>query len=526
MDWSIEDFKTTSLEVGQWCWGTLEGAFNEKQTISQVIVDAVIGMIPLIGDVTAVRDLLAVGIDMSKDPTKRQQVMQWVLLVVLVFALIPVVGGVIKGVGRLALRVAGDAARDAELLDEVIRFLNRMGHGDAPQWLKALDISTYQSQVLSKFKDFCATVRLAIERSLKSRVGNLLPEMWRGRIERVRDGFRALQDLADQMIPQAIKELDAKLKALQNMVYRGEIHEIATGGMPKVKREAEAYLEERKLAREIRQGRYPSATCAADGSETATHVRATYQPKIDEGWPNLLDKTGTMPVFGKRPVYLDVASFHGKVEAIDAKQLAGKKLYRAFGNPTPLASSERGTYAGGRRISYWGVGLPPKDAKEWRTKSAVLDSWNGNGFLVVVHLPDDLATHIPEAKAWYGKIAEQFGTKSPVQYLEGGGDQVIADLGDLSEKISAIGQEIKSENKGVTGYKEVHRTEIIDGIRVDFYKTNWENVEGVYGYSRYEDDFAYATKTRRLANEEVQTKVTNSKTTAALKTEANLETQP
>jgi hypothetical protein len=44
MSWTLEDFKSTSLEVGQWCWGTLEGAFNEKQTISQVIVDAVIGM--------------------------------------------------------------------------------------------------------------------------------------------------------------------------------------------------------------------------------------------------------------------------------------------------------------------------------------------------------------------------------------------------------------------------------------------------------------------------------------------------
>ncbi|CAB3741858.1 hypothetical protein LMG22037_06536 [Paraburkholderia phenoliruptrix] len=90
MGWSIDDFNATSMEVGQWCWGTLEGAFNEKQTISQVIVDAVVGMIPLVGDVTAVRDLLAVGIDMSKDPKKREEVMQWVLLIVLVFALIPV----------------------------------------------------------------------------------------------------------------------------------------------------------------------------------------------------------------------------------------------------------------------------------------------------------------------------------------------------------------------------------------------------------------------------------------------------
>jgi hypothetical protein len=47
------------------------------------------------------------------------------------------------------------------------------------------------------------------------------------------------------------------------MVYRGEIHEIATGGMPKVRREAAAYLEERTPAGEIRQGKFAPTECAA-----------------------------------------------------------------------------------------------------------------------------------------------------------------------------------------------------------------------------------------------------------------------
>ncbi|TCF97208.1 hypothetical protein BZM26_33055 [Paraburkholderia strydomiana] len=51
--------------------------------------------------------------------------------------------------------------RDAELLQEVVQFVNRMGRGDAPQWLKALDVGKYQSQMLSKVADFYATVRLA-----------------------------------------------------------------------------------------------------------------------------------------------------------------------------------------------------------------------------------------------------------------------------------------------------------------------------------------------------------------------------
>ncbi|ALP66186.1 hypothetical protein [Paraburkholderia caribensis] len=521
MSWSIDDFKATSLEVGQWCWGTLQGAFNEKQTISQVITDAAIGMIPLVGDATAVRDLLSVGIGMSSDPRKRQEVMQWVLFVVLIFALIPVVGGVIKGVGRLALRAAGDAAKDAELLQEVVQFLNRMGHGDAPQWLKALDVGKYQSQLLSKVKDFCATVRLAIERSLKARVGQLLPEVWRAQLARVGDGFRALQDLADQMVPQAVKELDAKLKTLQNMVYRGEIHEIATGGMPKVRREAEAYLEERKLARQIRKGKFPSAACAADGGEAEALIRAKYQPKIDEGWPNLFGKTGKMPVFGEETVFLDVASFHGEIKAVDAQQLAGKKLYRAFGRKSELATYKPGSSAGGRNPAYWGVGEAPKNAEEWRTRSAVLDTWNGNGYLVVLHLPEDFAERMPQAKAWQGKIAEQFGSSTPVQYLEGGGEQVVIALGTLADEITKVGEKIKAGERAANGPM------IIDGIRVDFIETKWENVEKVYGYSRFEDDISYAAKTRRLSTDEVQSKVTqtNSVKTAAVRAGANHETQ-
>lgn len=514
MSWTIDDFKSTSLEVGQWCWGTLEGSFSEKQTISQIIVDAVIGMIPLVGDVTAVRDLLAVGIDMSSNPKKRQEVMQWVLLVILLFALIPVVGGVIKGVGKLALRVVGDAAKDTELLSEVVQFLNRMGHGDAPQWLKTLDISKYQPQILSKCKDFCATVQLTIKKTLQARVGQLLPDVWRAKLERVGDGFQAVCDLADEMIPQAFKELNLKLKALQNLVYRGELHEIATGGMPKIKREAEAYLEERKLAREIRQGKYPSTKCLADNSEDEALIRAKYQPMIDRGWPNILfKKTPDMPTFKGINVFESVAAFHGEITAIGPEQLAGKKIYRAYGNETKLASRPGGSYAGGGQPAFWGIGDVPENAEKWRIPTGVLDEWNGNGFVAILHFPSNLVQRMPEAKAWSGLVAEQFGQRIQAQYLEGGGQQLVIDLGsDLPKKISAAGEILKHPPAGQTAQPF---EKIFDGIRVEFRPTNWTDVEGIYGYSKFEDNISGAARTRRLASDEIQTKVTNSKVTAA-----------
>ena len=507
MGWTLEDFKSTSLEVGQWCWGTLEGAFNEKQTISQVIVDAVVGMVPLVGDATAVRDLLAVSIGMSNDPAKRREVMQWVLFVILLFALIPVVGGLIKGVGRLALRVTGDAAKDSALLGEIIRFLNRMGHGDATKWLKSLDLGQYQAQILNKCKDFCATVQLALRKSLDAKVGQLLPDVWRAKLERVRQGFFELQDLADTMIPQAFKELSAKLHTLQNMVYRGEMHEIATGGMPKVKREAEAYLEERKLAREIKRGRYDSADCIANRSMRAARIRARYQPKIDQGWPDILAQKGKMPAYDDKTVFTTIASFHGEIKPLGPEQLAGKKLYRAFGNPSTHAPRPGGSMAGGRQPAFWGLGEAPENAEQWRIRSAVLDEWNGNGFIAELHFPSDLATRMPEAKGWAGQIAEQFGTKVPSQYLEGGGEQLIIDLGPLAKQITDAGEKIKA-GESVAPIEW-------NGIRVEFRATNWKNIEDQYGYSKFKEDFSSAARTRRLGTDEIQTKVANSKVTAA-----------
>jgi len=47
----------------------------------------------------------------------------------------------------------------------------------------------------------------------------------------------------------------------------------------------------------------------------------------------------------------------------------------------------------------------------------------------------------------------------------------------------------------------------------------------MYGYSKYEDDIHYSTKTRRLVGDEIQTRATNSKVTAATRSAANNEGQ-
>ncbi len=203
-----------------------QGAWNEKQTASQIIVDAVIGMIPLVGQGTAVRNLLAVGTGLADSPAKRENVWDWVLFAILLMALMPVIGGVLKGVGRLTLRVAREAAENsakiAALADDIVALLNRLGHRDAVKWFRALDFMKYEVELVGRCRALCDTVILCIDRyALK--FAKVLPQSFVSRMEALSSGFDAIKTAADKMIPQALKELNAYLKRVQAHIVAGGV---------------------------------------------------------------------------------------------------------------------------------------------------------------------------------------------------------------------------------------------------------------------------------------------------------------
>ncbi|MEN4701612.1 type VI secretion system contractile sheath small subunit [Pantoea agglomerans] len=126
---------------------------------------------------------------------------------------------------------------------------------------------------------------------------------------------------------------------------------------------------------------------------------------------------------------------------------------------------------------------------------------DGNGFLVVLHLPEDLATRMPGTNAWHGKIAEQFGSDIPSQYLQGGGEQVIINLDEMLKKeLNRIGEQVKATGQPASME--------INGVKAEFYPSGWKDVEGVHGYSKPEGiDPPYATYTRELHDDELRSKV-------------------
>ena len=169
------------LDSIQWVIGTLQGSFNHKQTTSQIIVDAIIGMIPVVGDVTAVRDIIAVTIGLSLEEAKRKDKFQWLTLVLLLFAVIPVIGGVIKGVGRLLLK----AGKQSSHISDFVEVLNRIGEGDAVKFIKDLDLNKYTADLLGRWRELLQRLDTVIN-TAKAKIDNLLPKAYIERLEQIR----------------------------------------------------------------------------------------------------------------------------------------------------------------------------------------------------------------------------------------------------------------------------------------------------------------------------------------------------
>jgi len=466
---SAQEAKRIALDAMDWLWGTAQGAFNEKMNVSQIVTDAVIGMIPLVGDATAARDLIAISVGMADDERKRQDKMQWLLLVIFVFALIPVLGGVIKGVGRLALKATQEVAHNAKVLEDVIDFLNRVGHGNAVKWFKGLDVTQYQAEVIARFNALMDTLIKVADR-VPLKLAPVLSQSMLARLSKLRSGFDAVKQTGAKMIPEGIKELHARLLRLQQLVYRGEWHTVTTG-TKNITRETEGRLIEESAVtaeRSAHGGWKQNKAKVSNEAKDQEAIATVYQPK--DGYPNLLADTG--PTALEKNAYTKIAAFSGPIKASQVR--GGEYLLRIH---TPVSRTATGP---------WWVRLPPgvtdanwrevlKNGKEWRELLAVLDEFSKNGAFSICRIKPGHSIN-----AWEGKAAEQFGMDNPGQYLPGGMTQLYleawsASFGEAAEWIVREG------------------------------KTGWTDLKGV-GYAAGNIQLAAAARVQRLAQDEDQSK--------------------
>jgi hypothetical protein len=406
-------FKATAHDVGSWLWGTAQGGFNEKQTIGQVCTDAVISMIPIAGEITAVRDVAASSIRLCEYPEKREETMEWVLLILPLLAIIPLFGGALKGVGKLLLRAGKNAAEDKKILEACIYLLNKVGHGNAVRFLKELDFMKYNSTLVNGINEALTRISKTIEVA-QQKLKDFLPQKVFDRFTYLREQLAALKGLASKMVPQALKDLNNRLKYIQKLMYEGEWHAIPGAGKH-ITRETEARLVNKagKMEWELKEAKFPQ--------------NAPKQFKKADGWPDLMVAKYTDGLDAEEEViYRVINSFSGEMRAVD---LAGNDIYRVI------------DYKFGRSTSEYWMYLDPKSIKGyyWRVKFAVLQRFSHNGKYVKFSVPNN-----KRLLAWEGRTASQIdndatrlsrdikdvqvGNDGFGQYLEGGETQLFIDF--------------------------------------------------------------------------------------------------
>lgn len=410
-------FKGTAQEVGSWLWGTAQGGFNEKQTIGQVCTDAVISMFPIAGEVTAVRDVTASVIRLCEYPEKREETVEWVMLILPLLAIIPLFGGALKGVGKLLMMAGKNPAQDKKILEACLFLLNKVGRGNQVKFLKELDFMKYNSTLVKGANEAFRRIDMTLKAAQKL---TALPKKVLDRFAHLRQQLAELNRLTSKMVPQALKDLNNKLKYIQKLMYEGEWHSIPGAGKH-ITRETEARLVTKagKMEWELKDAPWPQ------------NMLDDF-PEVD-GWPNL--KKDPRYTANKRNSWgRQIAeSFSGAVKA--TKLTGGMTVYRVIDYKFGVPASTSWMY------------IDPKTIKGtyWRVKLAVLQRWSHNGKYVKYTVPKGKTLF-----AWEGKASSQIdndlmrqsrevkanrnGGKLMVtnesygQYLEGGETQLFIDF--------------------------------------------------------------------------------------------------
>lgn len=149
--------------VGEWIWETAQGDFNDKQSVGQIAVNTVLGLIPIVDQVLDVRDLIAglkniIVFYMESDDEQAKheeslglsyETWLWLGLFLIAIGCIPTLGSAVKGVLKVIIRGMQDAAKSAggltvaqwrHIWEEALKVLNRLGvaQGNAHRWLDEL----------------------------------------------------------------------------------------------------------------------------------------------------------------------------------------------------------------------------------------------------------------------------------------------------------------------------------------------------------------------------------------------------
>jgi len=245
-----------------WLKQLFEGEFAENRPRSVIIADMLASCAPGLVVVISMRDLAAVVLRLSRryDGQANPQEMQnhpeweeWVLLVGnLIPLILPVIGAAVgaagAGVGALAGALIGDEAsaflralcvlliKESEAsLRELVAFFSPRVRGNVVALLRQVHFAAWGDPLIAKLDTLIANVRWML-RQVQGRLGPFgqFGHALLARLEAFETKFYAVQKHALTQIPNALKELDARLAHALSESWEAPLH-VAYAGVPAVR---------------------------------------------------------------------------------------------------------------------------------------------------------------------------------------------------------------------------------------------------------------------------------------------------
>lgn len=435
-----------------WVGGALKGEFSHQQTTGQIIFDATISMFPVLGEGTAARDTVAIIIHMADNRQAVEDRWTWIRLVLCLIAVIPLFGGVLKGVGKLVVRALEKSEDLAKLAEEVVLFVNRMCHGNAYEWLRKLDFTTYQGKIADGLTEALDRLSGACQYIVRN-MGDVLPSHVVTYLSGLPGKLQPIRNAANRMIPQALRDLNDCLARVRAHVVEGTWADISVGSGKVTTREGEGQVA--TLARDAGKEAHPAAKLA-----DYQHV---------DGWPDLSQGDVHVKVDKKTKkfVYETIESFSRDrpIEAITLKP-GRYDLARVLDNTTRTTQSGyklKGTLSTSTKRSKCWLPHMAKSGREWRENWAVKMDWSHNGsYIMLDHIPtraelietsvSDIPTDWDGLRVWSGMVSSQYD-ETLGRWLAGGETQYIIDFADPYNKV--LEQYVKNLTAMPTNWKDV-----------------------------------------------------------------------
>ncbi|HYO55260.1 hypothetical protein [Archangium sp.] len=176
--------------VGRWLWGTLQGDFNKNPSMSQIAVNTLLGLIPLVDQALDLRDIIAGLKDIieyyteDEDQQKKHssilglsyEVWLWLNIFIIAMGCIPELGSAIKGVFKGLVAFLVDAGKKVDglnprqvqaLWEKLVRILNHFGKGNAHEWLKQLPgkIDGWMDEAVKKIRTCLDTIESLLKQA-------------------------------------------------------------------------------------------------------------------------------------------------------------------------------------------------------------------------------------------------------------------------------------------------------------------------------------------------------------------------